>query len=197
MCSTSSISNEGKIQILNILEKNNYCISILKFVKQLSEENLWIGGGFIRNIVWDEKHAHKINTEFGDIDVFYFNSKCIDKDRDIEIEKALRKIAPNVEWSVKNQARMHLHNNEAPYISLEDALSKFPDTASSIVVRLSKNSNIEFIAPYGYSDLFNLLVRPTPIFLNNEIKMQRYYQRINEKKWKVKWPNLIIQKCQI
>lgn len=182
--------NSEEIQVINTIRKNLYCMSILKFIQQFFEEELWIGGGFIRNLVWDEMHKHIVNTEFGDIDVFYFNSNNLEKSRDVEIEYRLREIAPNVEWSVKNQARMHLHNNDMPYISLEDALLKFPDTASAIVIRLNGNNKFELIAPYGYFDLFNLRVRPTPYFIENKEKMQRYNQRIREKKWKLKWKDL-------
>ncbi|MGA6119578.1 nucleotidyltransferase family protein [Sphingobacterium anhuiense] len=184
--------NHNEMQILSILRKNRKCLSILKFVHQIKDEELWIGGGFIRNIIWDFKHSYLVNTEFGDIDVFYFNKECLDKSRDIEIENKLLKISPNIDWSVKNQARMHIHNDEKPYVSLTDALVKFPDTASTTIVRLNENNLIELIAPYGYSDLFNLIVKPTPYFLKSQTKFQIYIDRILQKKWGTKWPNLKI-----
>lgn len=180
--------------VLNILSRNIKCIAILKFVNQIKDEELWIGGGFLRNIIWDYKHSYLVNTEFGDIDIFYFNKKCLDKGRDIEIENKLLEISPNIDWSVKNQARMHIHNDEEPYVSLTDALLKFPDTASTTIVRLNENNNIEFIAPYGYSDLFNLLVKPTPYYLKDQTKYQKYIDRVLRKKWENKWPMLKIYK---
>ncbi|WP_312788923.1 nucleotidyltransferase family protein [Sphingobacterium sp.] len=192
--STSKI-DESEQKILSILEENKKCLSILKFVSQIKDEELWIGGGFIRNIIWDHKHRHLVSSEFGDIDVFYFNTTNLDKSRDIELEHKLINISPNIEWSVKNQARMHLHNNELPYSSLNDAISKFPDTASAIIVRLGINNEIEFIAPYGYSDIFNLIINPTPHFLKDKIKIQRFKNRIKEKKWLIKWPKLKVGSC--
>ena len=89
---------------------------------------------------------------------------------------------------------MHVHHKgEKQYSSLEDALLKFPDTASTIAVKIDNNDEICFIAPYGYDDLFELKVKPTPTFLSDPDKMLRYTQRIIEKKWQIIWPKLDIE----
>lgn len=51
-------------------------------------------------------------------------------------EQQLRSVRPNVPWSVKNQARMHVINGQKPYTSAFDGMSKFPETATAIGVRL-------------------------------------------------------------
>lgn len=188
--------NKKEELIKGLLYRNNQFIEYLKAVRNFSEEDLWIGGGFIRTIIWDYLHGHKKNAEFLDIDVFYFQPSCIIKARDVEIEQFLHTQIQNTRWSVKNQARMHVHHKgENQYASLEDALLKFPDTASTIAVRLDNNNDIKFIAPYGFDDLFELKVKPTPAFINNPEKMQRYRQRIDEKLeiWKELWPKLKIE----
>lgn len=190
------MKNKKEELIKGLLYRNNQFIEYLKAVRNFSEEDLWIGGGFIRTIIWDYLHGHKKNAEFLDIDVFYFQPSCIIKARDVEIEQFLHTQIQNTRWSVKNQARMHVHHKgESQYASLEDALLKFPDTASTIAVRLDNNNDIKFIAPYGFDDLFELKVKPTPAFINNPEKMQRYRQRIDEKLeiWKELWPKLKIE----
>lgn len=186
--------NKDKI-IRDLLYNNPQYIRYLKAIKDYSKEDLWIGGGFIRTIVWDYLHHYEDHhTEFLDIDVFYYNPSCIIKDKDVEIEHFLHTRIQNARWSVKNQARMHIHHKgELQYKSLEDALMKFPDTASTIAVKLDNNDNIVIIAPYGFDDLFNLKVKPTPDFFKNPVKRQRYEQRINEKQWKQLWPELDIE----
>lgn len=186
--------NKEELLIKKLLCSNKQYISCLKAIRNYSEEELWIGGGFIRTIIWDYQHHYDTPTEFIDIDVFYYQLACIVKEKDFEIERYLHTQIQNTRWSVKNQARMHMHHkDEKQYDSLEDALFKFPDTASTVAVRLDVKDNIIFIAPYGYNDLFDLKVKPTPTFLNNPDKMLRYRQRIIEKEWKIIWPKLDIE----
>ncbi|PLC63479.1 hypothetical protein B9P82_13400 [Citrobacter sp. L55] len=68
-----------------------------------------------------------------------------------------------IDWSVKNQARMHQRNGDYPYTSTRNALLHWPETATAIAVRLGKEG-LDITAPYGLSDLFELRLRPTPAF---------------------------------
>jgi len=89
----------------------------------------------------------------------------------------------------KNQARMHLINNDVKYTSLDDAVSKWPETVSAILVRKDKNGNYLFISPFNYDDLFRLIVQPTPHF---KTKIDKYRERVTAKQWDKKWTNLKI-----
>jgi len=91
-------------------------------------------------------------------------------------------------WSVKNQARMHLANNEPAYESLSDALSKWPETATAVAVRIDEAGQFEVIAPHGLTDLFRLIVAPTPHFENG--RLARYRERVEQKSWRKTWPLL-------
>ncbi len=182
-----------KEKIIEIINNNQQFLDYLKTIRCYTQETLWIGGGFIRTIVWDYCHQHKYPTEFIDIDVFYYQPNNLQKSQDIIIENYLHRIYPNAHWSVKNQARMHLHNNDKQYKSLEDALSKFPDTASTIAVRLLDNDEFSFIAPYGFNDLFSLVVRPTPTCQHSSLYLDKYRSRIIQKGWKRKWVKLNIE----
>ena len=52
--------------------------------------------------------------------------------RDRAIEAELRALAPGIDWSVKNQARMHLRNGDPPYSGATDAMRHWPETATAI-----------------------------------------------------------------
>ena len=82
---------------------------------------------------------------------------------------------------------MHEINLDAPYASLEDAVSKWPETATAMVARLRANGEIEVVAPHGFDDLFRLVVSPTPHFLT---RLERYRNRVIQKKWREHWPRL-------
>ena len=171
-----------------VLIRNSFLYGILLEMRELNQE-LYLGGGAVRNLVWDKLHNFKDFTHLTDLDIVYFNTSFVTKDFDVQIEQQLSKIRPNITWSVKNQARMHLKNNENSYSSLTEAIEKWPETCTAIAIRLNKNDMIEYIKPHGLTDLYRLIVIPTPHFRN---KMERYRERINSKDWKKTWTKLKI-----
>ncbi|WP_282124721.1 nucleotidyltransferase family protein [Algibacter mikhailovii] len=174
-------------KLIDIIESDKWMTNILKIVRDLNLKDCWIGAGFIRNKVWDEKHG-KDRTELNDIDIIYFDKSNLTKKFDLEIESKLRNLNPKLNWSVKNQARMHIRNGHKQYTDCNKAISFWPETATSIAVRLNFKNKIEYIAPYGLEDLFNLLVIPTPKF-----DLTIYKNRIEKKNWKEKWSKLEIK----
>lgn len=170
----------------SLVRESGQGINILTTLRDV-DGRLFLGGGIVRNLVWDYLHGYKSPTPIEDVDVIYFDTLSNLKEHDLVLEKKLEEVVPNYRWSVKNQARMHISNEEEPYQCIEDALSKWPETATAIAVRLSSEDQLEFVAPYGYSDLFRLLVSPTPHFRN---KLHKYRERLAKKEWAKVWPKL-------
>ena len=83
---------------------------------------------------------------------------------------------------------MNLRNRHKEYVDCNEAISFWPETATAIAVRINSENQIEYIAPYGLEDLFNLLVIPTPKF-----DLTIYNERIEKKRWKEKWCKLEIK----
>lgn len=106
------------------------------------------------------------------------------------MEAKLIKIIPNVPWSVKNEARMHIANSVLPYSSSWDAISKFPETATALGVKLDKEESIILTAPCGIKDVINLEVKPTPFFNDTDERASVYKKRIRKKDWKSIWYKL-------
>ncbi len=84
-----------------------------------------------------------------------------------EQEKAAREELalrfPNYTFDVKNQASFaRWRHGTKMYMSVEDGLSHWLHTATSVGIRCSEAGVPEIIAPYGLSDLMNGIVRPTP-----------------------------------
>src|SRR5829696_6605698 len=101
--------------IERLLEAHAASHALLLHVESLGLPDAWIGAGFIRNSVWDVLHGRTIDVaHLADVDVLYFDPDDTRKEREPEIERRLRNLAPRVPWSVKNQARMHLRNGDAP-----------------------------------------------------------------------------------
>ncbi len=177
-----------KDELVEIIEKDQWMIEVLKNIRNLNLKDCWIGAGFVRNKVWDHKHG-KSRTNLNDIDIIYFDESKKSKADDLLIEDKLKKANPTLNWSVKNQSRMNARNGHKKYANCIEAISFWPETATSIAVRLNARDKIECIAPYGLEDLFDLLVIPTPKF-----DLEIYNARIEKKEWSKKWDKLKIER---
>lgn len=134
---------------------------------------LWLGGGAIRNLVWDK--AHLMNTLPKDYDIIHYN-----EDNSLEFDMAiyhkLKALAPKVEWQVVNQLR------KQPVTNMVDGIKTWLDIASCVVVR-KIGDEIEVIAPYGLDILFNLKLVPN-------CKLDKYLDLIQKKNWMQTYPRL-------
>jgi len=166
-------------------------MDVLRAVRDLGLPDCWVAAGFVRNCVWDHLHEHPASPLQEDIDVVWFDAAQCDAARDAALERALRSRDDGLDWSVKNQARMHLRNGDAPYVSATDAMRYWPEMATAVGVRLGQGDTIEVAAPFGLDDLFGLTVRPTRRFIGE--KRTVYVERIRAKDWLGRWPRLRIE----
>jgi len=180
-----AIKNEE--DILRIIKEDEWMMSILRTVTTLNLSDWWICAGFVRSKIWDELHGFSTRTPLADIDVIYFDSSNLDESEEKKIEDYLKSLMPAIPWSVKNQARMHLKNNMPPYSSSVDGISKFPETATALGVKLDERNNIIMTAPWGIQDAINLEVKPTPLYVESEELKNIYNKRVTKKNWESIW----------
>jgi len=166
------------------------CLDRLRAVGSLGLADCWIAAGAIRNPVWDRLHGYANWTAPSDIDVVWHDRTCATLERDLELERFLDRICPGHAWSVKNQARMHLRNADAPYSSTMDAMRSWPETATAIVARVGPSGTIEIASPFGFNDLIGLIVRPTPSERGKNLAS--FEMRVRKKRWPERWPRLRI-----
>ena len=146
-----------------------------------------IAGGFVRNAVWD--HLHDVDEQHRprDIDVAYFDPNDLSEARDLEVATLLRNELSTVEWEPSNQAAAHrlgLPGVTQPPLSLEATLATWPETVTSIGVRLNPDDSLTIIAPFGLDDLFEMKLRRNPACLTQE----QYQQRLRRKGIRESWP---------
>jgi hypothetical protein len=99
---------------------------------------------------------------------------------------------PSVPWSVKNQARMHRRNGDAPYRSTADAMAHWAETATCVAVCLDERGRCRLLAPYGLDDLMAMYIRPTPHFLG---KLDVFRARTDRKDWRALWPGVTVREA--
>jgi uncharacterized protein len=182
------VINEEKI--IKFITEDKWMINILKAAKSLNLPDWWICAGFVRSKIWDTLHNFRVRTPIPDIDVIYFDPTNVDELEEKKLEDLLKNLQPDIPWSVKNEARMHIKSNMPPYSSSVDAISKFPETATALGVKLDDRENVKLTAPCGISDVINLEVRPTPFFTETEERVEIYEDRLTKKNWKSTWNNL-------
>ncbi|MFZ1635474.1 MAG: nucleotidyltransferase family protein [Chitinophagales bacterium] len=173
-----------KQNILDIIGNSNKINCIIQSIKGIDRENLFLTGGSLRNIIWNNLHYYSEEYELEDCDIIFYNSTELTKDYEESIKNRLEYLNPNFKWSVKNQARMHIRNGHAPYNGIYGALKAFPETCSAVAI----DQNLNIVAPYGLNDLYNLTVSPTQFCIDNEIAV--YDRRLRQKKWINKWMHL-------
>ncbi|KQM64064.1 MULTISPECIES: nucleotidyltransferase family protein [unclassified Sphingomonas] len=174
--------------VINMLRNDPLRWHLLGIVRDIDLPDGWIGAGFVRNAVWDRLHGRAPSAPAGDVDVIWYDPCCNDAMVDRQHEAALRATAPDVAWSVKNQARMHRRNGDAPYASATEAMRYWPETATAVAVRRVGTDDAELAAPLGLADLLHLILRPGPRF--HASKRAAYADRVQSKGWLTAWPSL-------
>jgi hypothetical protein len=169
-------------------------VDVLKAVRQLALPDWYVGGGVIRNLVWDHLHGYAEPSWLADVDVAYFDATKADCECDRREEEKLERLLPGVRWDVKNQAYVHEWFEErfgyvvAPLSSTREAVATWPETATAVAIRLTRLGEIEMFAPLGLEDLFGLVVRRNPA----RVTPEHYLRRVAEKKYAERWPKVRI-----
>lgn len=171
------------------LYEHERLLNDLRLVRSLDLPQCYIAAGYIRNYIWDRLHGFEDRGRHQDIDVVYYDLGDLSEERDLELENELKRQTGNGKWSVKNQARMHIRNGEHPYRSTMDALSRWPETVTAVGVRINEKNDLELCAPHGLEDLFNMIVRRSPLFTDKAY----FLERVRKKEWKKQWPLLTIR----
>jgi len=180
------MSLKSAADVVDFIEAQPSMTATLAHLADLALPDSWIGAGFVRDAVWDTLHDRAWTPGAGDVDVLYFDPGGIRLEDERAIEARLRLIDPTQPWSVKNQARMHRRNGDAPYADCLDAIAHWLETCTAVAARLV-DGRVELLAPYGVDDLLNLVLRPTDA---GRRKPEAYAARSRDKRWRARWPSL-------
>lgn len=100
---------------VELIRSDPWRMECLRVVESVGLPDWYIAAGFLRNAIWDLLHAKPSRTTLDDVDVVYFDAIHLGTAAEAEIEATLRRRRPEVNWDVKNQARIHLRHGHAPY----------------------------------------------------------------------------------
>ncbi len=179
-------------ELTQLIRSTPWLMSILETVRRCNPPDWLVGAGVIRNLVWDHLHQYQTPTPLADIDVIFFDPQDVRPERDRMVQQQLARRLPHVAWEATNQAAVHLWYEEVFGFSVpalhssEQAVGTWPETATSVAVRLLATDEIYIAAPCGLSDLFNMVLRRNPCRVTRE----QFAQRLHSKQIVRKWPRV-------
>ena len=185
-------TSEQKLK--RIIFEDTWFMTILIAARECNLPDWFIGAGIVRNLVWDYLHGYIKHTAVADVDVAYFDPNDLSQNRDQEAQQQLHNRLPGIPWEATNQAAVHLWYAQIfgyevePVYSTNEAIGTWPETVTSIGVRLQGNNELLIVAPFGLEDLFQMVLRRNP----RRVSLEQYRCRYQEKKVHEKWPRVTI-----
>ncbi len=173
-------------QLVALLLSDPQAADHLRHLRDHGPPGAWLSAGYIRNLVWDRLHGYRERTPLDDADVIYYDQEHPDEAEEKVWERQLGLGLPELRWSCKNQARMHVVSGLPPYEDVADAMSCWPETATAVAAAMREDGTIAVLAPHGLEDLFGLRLQPSPRLADAGLLLRR----AGSKQWLAKWPRL-------
>jgi len=167
--------------------------AVLERAPRLGVPDWWLTAGVLFQTVWNALTCRPAGTGIRDADLFYF-----DPDTSWEAEDAVIRAGADlfadlsVPVEIRNEARVHLwyagHFGApaaAPFTSSCAAIDSFAAVCCAVGVTL-EGGRARVYAPFGFDDLFGLVVRP------NRRLAPRHVYEAKAARWKQHWPELTV-----
>ncbi len=171
-----------------LLVADEFRMNCLLAAQTVNLPDWYLGAGFLRNAIWDHLHHKASMTPLNDVDLVYFDAKNTSQQSERDIEARLTELFPDVDWEVRNQARMHVRHGHQPYTCTTGGIALWVEVPTCVGVRLEHDGIFTFTAPFGLEENWLLTVKINP----NNPRPNVFRQRIREKNWLKNWPELSV-----
>jgi uncharacterized protein len=176
------------------ITRSNYANDqILRRLPELGLPDSLLVAGSLFQAAWNVQSGKAPDADILDYDIFYFDASDVSWEaEDAAIGLANRVFGDlGVPVQVRNQARVHLWYESKfgipckPLVSSEDGIDHFLNQSSCFGIRPGQD-RAEVYAPFGYSDLHAMIVRP-----NRRRELPAAYAD-KAARWKKAWPLLTV-----
>jgi uncharacterized protein len=177
-----------------LVRSSDWLMAALRAARDVDPPDWLVGGGVLRDLVWDRLHGRAAPSLPRDVDLAFFDPLHLDAGRDAEVQRALVARLAEVPWDAKNQAAVHRWYGRvfgvevSPLASAADGVGTWPETATAVAVRLLDGGELRVVAPCGLEDLFALVCRRNP----RRVSVDHYRRRLREKRVAERWPRVTI-----
>jgi len=181
-------------RIRAIIRSSSWLMGVLRAVRQAGLPDAWVGAGVLRDLVWGELYGPGFTPgEVHDVDVAFFDPANLSRCRDEQATARLLAEGPGIPWQARNQAAVHTWYNAkfggepvAPLRSIADAVATWPETATTVAIRLEPDGagdEIEICAPFGLSDLLGGVWRRNPRRVSLDVSRARLARHQPARRW--------------
>lgn len=177
-----------------LVMRNPVTVQIVDRLPALGIPDCWLTAGALFQTVWNVLSGQPPTAGIKDYDVNYCDLSDLSWDgEDRVIRRSVDVFADlDVEVEVRNEARVHLWYQDkfgvpcAPYTSTADAVASFPNMSSAFGIRRGADG-LEILAPFGFTDLFAMRMRP------NQRQAPRHVYEEKARRWRARWPELVVE----
>lgn len=178
----------------SMVSRNDILVEVLRRAACLGLPGWYLAAGCVYQTVWNVVTGREPAEGIKDYDLVYFDGSDLSwaaEDVVIRAGAALFGDVP-APVEIRNEARVHLWYEEkfgvrcVPYDSTEAAIDTFPGMACCVGIRVEDGGPCRVYAPYGLSDMFNLIVRPNPVQATREV------YEAKTARWRNRWPELTV-----
>lgn len=176
------------------MRSSPWLMDVLRAVRDCGPPDWWVGGGVLRDLVWDRLHGGFDPARVKDVDVAFYDPSDLRPERDEAVERALAARLPEVKWDAKNQAAVHTWYERRfgvavePLASAADGVATWPETATAVAVRLARDGRLSVTAAHGLDDLLGGVCRRNP----RRVTVAEYHRRLAAKRVAARWPSVTV-----
>ena len=168
--------------------------AVLDRAPALGVGDWWLTAGLLFQTVWNACTGRPAGTGIRDADLFYFDPDTSWDAEDVVIRRGAELFAGlPVPVEIRNEARVHLWYADRfaapappPFRSAAEPIHGFAAVCCCYGVRVEADGRPWVHAPYGYADLFELIVRP------NRRQAPRHVYEAKAARWRSVWPELTV-----
>ena len=133
-------------ELAGTVTASRWFTGMLTAVRAADLPDAWVGAGVLRDLVWGGTGFDPAAVR--DVDVAFFDPDDLGRDR--SATAALHAHRPDIPWEATNQAAVHTWYAEfyagpevAPLQSTADGVATWPETATSVAVRLGADDRLK------------------------------------------------------
>jgi uncharacterized protein len=188
------VSDPLESRFLGIVLDDPLVAEVLRRAPALGVDDWWLVAGVLFQTVWNRLTGRAPGTGIRDADVFYLDPDPSWDAEDAVIRRGATLFADlPVPVEIRNEGRVHLWYADhfaapapPPFRSCAEAIDAFAAVCCSVGVTVDSRGRPRLYAPYGLSDLFDLVVRP------NRAQAPRHVYEAKAARWQQHWPELTV-----
>jgi uncharacterized protein len=183
-------------ELIETIRSSPWLMRVLAAVRDVGLPDAWVGAGVLRDLVWDSRYGAGFRpNRVHDVDVVFFDPDDLSRAGDDRATARLTARLPTAPWEAKNQAAVHTWYHRkfggdpvTPLTTIREAVATWPETATAIAIRLTRDNSVEVCAPLGLTDLLNGVWRRNP----QRITLTQSRARLTRQAPHARWPHVTV-----